>query len=87
MDVQLIGKKASFMMRIGPFEIALIFAVAVAVIGTKNLPSFGKKAGEAVRDFKVNSKDITDAVKVVKDEIDDVKEVLTLDLKNEENHG
>ena len=74
-------------MRIGPLEIALILIVVGMLIGTKQLPAFGRKAGEAVKDFKVNSKDMTDAVKVVKSEIDDVKNAITMDLTGGDKNG
>lgn len=73
-------------MRIGPIEIALILVAVVAIFGTKNLPMFGKKAGEAVKDLKENSKEITEAIKAVKTEVKEIKEVVTIDLNVEENH-
>lgn len=71
-------------MRIGPMEIILIVLVITVVIGTKNLPAFGKKAGTAVKEFKENSKEITEAVKAVNTEIKDIKDAVTLDLSDNE---
>lgn len=73
-------------MRIGPMEIILILLVVAAVFGTKNLPVFGKKAGEAVKDFKENSKELTDVMKTVNNEVKEIKEAVTIDLKEPVNH-
>lgn len=67
-------------MRIGPLEIILILALIIAVFGSGNLPKLGRKAGESIRGFKENSKEITETVKFVKDEVEDIKKVISDDL-------
>jgi len=71
-------------MRFGPMEILLILLLVGAVVGTKNLPKLGKKAGEAVKELKDNSSEITDAVKAVNNEVKELKDAVTLDLKAED---
>lgn len=69
--------------RLGPLEIILIVLGIALVIGTTNLPTLGKKAGLAVKEFKENSKDITDVVKSVNSEIKDIKTAVTMDLSDD----
>ena len=70
-------------MRIGMMEIVIILLAVGAVVGSKQLPMFGRKAGKAVKELKINSKEFTDAVKSVKEEINDIKDLVTIDLVDE----
>ena len=43
---------------IGPFELILIFVVALLVFGPKKLPEIGRSVGKALRELKKTSDDI-----------------------------
>lgn len=43
---------------IGPFELILIFVVALLVFGPKKLPEIGRSVGKALREFKKTSDEI-----------------------------
>lgn len=68
-------------MRIGPMEITLILVVCLVVFGAKNLPGIGAKAGKAVKEFKLNTKDFSDSVKLLNNEVQDIKKVITDDIQ------
>lgn len=73
-------------MRIGMMEILIILLVVGAVAGSQQLPMIGKKAGKAVKELKKNSKEFTEAMKSVKEEMNDIKDMVTIDLTDEVNN-
>jgi len=73
-------------MRIGFMEILIVLVGIGAVVGSKQLPLIGRKAGKAVKEVKKNSKEFTEAIKSVKEEIDDIKDIVTIDLTDEVNN-
>ncbi|WP_313346435.1 twin-arginine translocase TatA/TatE family subunit [Sedimentibacter sp.] len=38
--------------KIGPWELILIFAIALVIFGPSKLPEIGKSLGEAINNFK-----------------------------------
>ena len=46
-------------MKIGAMELIVIFIVALLVIGPDKLPSYAKKFGNAMREFRKASSDMT----------------------------
>jgi len=71
-------------MRVGPMEIILILGAVGALVGTQKLPKLGKAAGEAVKTMKDNTKEFTEAVKLVDDEMKDIKGMVALDTELKE---
>ena len=50
-------------MKIGAMELIVIFIVALIVIGPDKLPSYAKKFGNALREFKKASADMTQDIR------------------------
>ena len=50
-------------MKIGPMELIVIFIVALLVIGPDKLPSYAKKFGNAMREFRKASSDMTQDIR------------------------
>ena len=50
------------MFGLGFWEIAIVLAVVLVVLGPKNLPSFAKSMGRAMREFRRASNDLRRAV-------------------------
>ncbi|MEX2356044.1 MAG: twin-arginine translocase TatA/TatE family subunit [Thermaerobacterales bacterium] len=48
--------------RLGPWEILLIAAIALLIIGPRKLPEFGRAAGQMLREFRSGMKQLTDEV-------------------------
>ncbi|HLR20529.1 MAG TPA: twin-arginine translocase TatA/TatE family subunit [Tissierellaceae bacterium] len=48
--------------KIGMMELIVIFAIALVVFGPAKLPELGKSMGEAIRQFKDSSKEITKSI-------------------------
>lgn len=75
-------------MRIGLIEIALIVIAIAAVVGTQQLPKFGKAAGQAAKAVKDSTKELTDAIKVAEGEINDIREMASemtaIDISSED---
>ena len=71
-------------MRIGPVEIIFIVLAIAVLVGTQKLPKLGKAAGQAVNTMKENTKEFTEAIKVVDDEMKDIKEMASIDFTSEE---
>lgn len=46
--------------RIGAFELILILLIALVVFGPSKLPQVGRSFGEAIKEFRKGSKDLTD---------------------------
>ena len=49
-------------MHIGFWELVVVFAVALLVVGPDKLPYYAKKLGEALQSFRNVSKELTDEV-------------------------
>lgn len=45
--------------RIGAFELILILLIALVIFGPKKLPEIGRSFGEAIKEFRKGSADIT----------------------------
>ena len=52
---------------IGPWEILLILVIILIVFGPSKLPKLARSMGEALREFKKASKEVTEAVESVKE--------------------
>ena len=50
-------------MKIGAMELIVIFIVALLVIGPDKLPSYARKFGNALKEFKKASSDITQDIR------------------------
>ncbi len=50
-------------MKIGVMELIVIFIVALLVIGPDKLPSYAKKLGGALREFRKASADVTKEIR------------------------
>ena len=50
-------------MKIGAMELIVIFIVALLVIGPDKLPSYAKKFGNAMREFRKASSDMTQDIR------------------------
>jgi sec-independent protein translocase protein TatA len=48
--------------KIGLPELALIFGVALLVLGPSKLPDVGKAMGKGIREFRLAAKEISDSV-------------------------
>lgn len=48
--------------KLGMGELILIFMIALVIFGPAKLPELGKSMGEAIRQFKNSSKEITDDI-------------------------
>ena len=60
----LFGKgNGEFCMKIGFLELVVVFVVALVAIGPDKLPSFARKLGDALREFRKVSADVTKDVR------------------------
>lgn len=50
-------------MKIGPLELVVIFIVALLAIGPDKLPAYAQKLGQALREFRKVSADVTQDVR------------------------
>jgi TatA/E family protein of Tat protein translocase len=61
-------------------EMILILVVALIVFGPGKLPEVGKSLGKTIREFRSSSRetfgDVTDTVKEIKDDFQDVRKTL-----------
>ena len=48
------------MPNIGPMELAIVFVIALLILGPKRLPAAGRSIGEGIREFKTGIKKQTD---------------------------
>jgi sec-independent protein translocase protein TatA len=48
------------MPHIGPMELAIVFVIALLILGPKRLPSAGRAIGQGMREFKDGLKKQTD---------------------------
>jgi sec-independent protein translocase protein TatA len=48
------------MPNIGPMELAIVFVIALLILGPKRLPAAGRSIGEGIREFKDGIKKQTD---------------------------
>jgi sec-independent protein translocase protein TatA len=48
------------MPNIGPMELAIVFVIALLILGPKRLPAAGRSIGEGIREFKSGIKKQTD---------------------------
>ncbi|NMB44133.1 MAG: twin-arginine translocase TatA/TatE family subunit [Clostridiales bacterium] len=46
--------------RIGAFELILILLIALVIFGPSKLPQIGRSFGQAIREFRRGSKEISD---------------------------
>lgn len=69
-------------MHIGLIEILLIALAMAAVMGTKQLPKFGKAVGRIAKDVKENTKTFTETIKVIDGEMKDIREMASVDLRS-----
>ena len=53
-------------MRLGPWEIAAILAVALLIFGPSKLPSLGRGIGEFFRNLKKGVKETEDEISAIK---------------------
>ncbi|KKM11935.1 hypothetical protein SY88_05935 [Clostridiales bacterium PH28_bin88] len=51
---------------IGPWELILILAVALVVVGPKKLPEMGRAVGNGLREFRKATQDIRDQIDITK---------------------
>jgi len=56
-------------MRLGPWEIGAILAVALLVFGPSKLPSLGKGIAEFLKNFKKGIKDVETETKGISSEL------------------
>lgn len=63
-------------LNLGILEILIIVILAFLIIGSKNLPKVGKKAGEIIKSFDKNTEGI-------KREIDEIKQAINIDSSKE----
>lgn len=54
------------MFNIGPWELILILAVALVVVGPKKLPEMGRAVGNGLREFRKATQDIRDQIDITK---------------------
>ena len=52
---------------LGPWEVALILIIALIVFGPSKLPQLARSMGEALREFKKASREISEPMKVSED--------------------
>lgn len=45
--------------RIGPFELILILCIALIIFGPSKLPALAKSMGQAVKEFRKGTQDLT----------------------------
>ena len=50
-------------MKIGALELLVIFVVALLVIGPDKLPQYARKFGNAMREFRKASSDVTQEIR------------------------
>ncbi|HWT26184.1 MAG TPA: twin-arginine translocase TatA/TatE family subunit [Solirubrobacteraceae bacterium] len=48
------------MPNIGPMELAIVFVIALLILGPKRLPAAGRSVGQGIREFKEGLKRQTD---------------------------
>ncbi len=59
--------------RIGLPELLLVFAVVLLVFGPSKLPALAKSLGQAIKEFKKGSKEVTDKIEeLANDSVDEV---------------
>jgi TatA/E family protein of Tat protein translocase len=61
-------KSEVYLMRLGPMEVLVIFAVILLVFGPSKLPQIGKAFGKGLKEFKNASKEIQSQLDVNDDE-------------------
>ena len=55
-------------MRIGIWELLLVFGVVLILFGAKKLPEIGQALGKAIKEFRKAGKDIQDETRDTKEE-------------------
>lgn len=55
-----------------PPDLAIIFIVALLIFGPKKLPELGQQLGQALREFRKISDEVTGAAHSVRDEVESV---------------
>jgi sec-independent protein translocase protein TatA len=55
-----------------PADIAIIMVVALLLFGPKKLPEIGKQLGQAMREFRKMTEELTGAAHSVRDEVESV---------------
>ncbi len=70
------------MFNMGMMEILLIGAIALVVIGPKNLPKFARAVGRGLKEFKKATNELS---ATIKDELDDTKHPELKDLSEMAN--
>jgi sec-independent protein translocase protein TatA len=53
------------MPNIGPMELAIVFVIALLILGPKRLPAAGRSVGQGIREFKEGLKRQTDELTAV----------------------
>ena len=61
-----------------PADIAIIFIVALVIFGPKKLPELGQQLGQALREFRKISDEVTGAAHSVRDEVESVYKPILL---------
>ena len=69
--------------KLGAGELALIFAIALIVVGPSKLPELGKSLGKTVNEFRKFSKDIKEDLSL--DEVPKKVEKKETEVMEEEN--
>lgn len=59
--------------RLGATELILILCIALVVFGPSKLPEIGRSLGQAIKEFKKGTADVTNSVNSVLDDTNNTK--------------
>lgn len=54
--------------KIGPFELILILVIALVIFGPSKLPQIGKSMGQAIKEFRKSTSQVTKDIESLADE-------------------
>ncbi len=71
--------------RIGFQELLIVFAIILLVFGPSKLPALAKSLGQAIKEFKKGSKEVTDKIEELANEpVEEVKTAVKEAVLDEE---